>query len=282
VRIEFPPMKIHVWGGLGSQLFGVSLAHNLKARFPRRSLQIVLHSSGVTRREPEITQLFPELTFVNVDDFSDRSSHDSGSRKRSLAFFSTQIVRKILLFLGLLAEENTEQRFPARRWTVSIRGHYFHRGISPAFLDMLSFRLENLVGVDLKELQNEITLHYRLGDLLELSNKNFVEPLRVISVLTELRNTSQVYVFSDSPDIAISLLEPVVKPWKLKPMRLPTVETIYAALQGSVFVGTSSKISYWIVLLRLNFSKDSTNYLPVEDQRTMSILSGESSGIHFY
>lgn len=282
MHIKFPPMKIHVWGGLGSQLFGVSLVHSLKVRFPRRSLQIVLHSSGVTRREPEIAQLFPELTFVNVDDFSGRSRHDSGSRKRSLAFFSTQIVRKFLLLLGLLAEENTEKRFPARPWTMSIRGHYFHRVVSPAFLDLLAIRLEKLVGVDLKEIQNEITLHYRLGDLLELSNKNFIEPSRVISALSELRNSSQVYVFSDSPDIAISLLEPMVKQWKLKPMSLPTVETMYAALQGSVFVGTSSKISYWIVLLRLNFSKDSTNYLPGEDRGTMSILNRESSGIHFY
>ena len=73
-----------MWGGLGSQLFGVSLVHSLKKRFPNRSIITVLHSSGVTRRDPEIIKLFPELDFVISDDFIGRAFHDSGSKKFSL------------------------------------------------------------------------------------------------------------------------------------------------------------------------------------------------------
>ncbi len=279
---NFPPLRIHVWGGLGSQLFGVALAHNFKRRFPHRSLLIVLHSSGVTRREPEIIQLFPEFDFVNVDDFSGRSNHDSGFQKPSLNLLFRKMARKFFLFSGFLAEENFDDRRLVRPWTLAIRGHYFHREVSPDFLNLLSLRLKSFVKSNFEELGNDITLHYRLGDLVELKNKNFIDPKRISSTMHQIKESKKVSIFSDSPDIAISLLWESNNEKSLTPLNLPTIETLYAASKGLAFVGTSSKISYWIVLLRLQKSQSSVNYLPLEDEATIEILSRAPFGVCFY
>lgn len=270
-----------MWGGLGSQLFAASLAHTLKSRFPNRSLVLVLHSSGVTRREPEILKLFPNFRFEMVDDFTERVSHDSHSKIPSLQSFIRGLVRRILLVSGILAEENTSEGYRAHRWTIELRGHYFHRKVSPEFLQLLEMRLSKCVAEDLIEFQDEITLHYRLGDLLELENKSFVDPQRIGSLLNLLNQSKKVAVFSDSPDVAVTLIEPIAKNKILHSANYPTIETIYAASKGAVFVGTSSKISYWVVLLRLADSGYSS-YLPKEDLSTISTLSNSVSRVTFY
>jgi hypothetical protein len=282
VRLRFPPLRIHVWGGLGSQLFALALAHNLRKRFPNRSLVLVFHNSGVTRREPEILQLFPDVEFETVDDFIRRENHDSNSRSPSLLSHFRRLLRKILLISGLLAEENTDNAYIAHRWTVSIRGHYFHRNVSTEFLELLKIRLSEYVVEDSSFLESEIVLHYRLGDLLELENKSFVDPQRVGSILSQIQQSETVAVFSDSPVVAITLLEKEVGNKFLHIVDFSTIETIYSALQGAAFVGTSSKISYWVVLLRLADSNNSLNYLPRDDQPTISVLSRATSSLIFY
>lgn len=282
MRLKFPPLRIHAWGGLGSQLFAVALVHTLQKRFPGRSLVVVLHNSGVTRREPEITQLFPDLEFEKVDDFTSRENHDSNSRSPSIVSYLKNLVKRILLISGFLAEENTDKIYRAHRWTVSIRGHYFYRNVSIEFLELLKIRLSECTVEDSSILKSEITLHYRLGDLLELENKSFVDPQRVGSILSQLPQSETVAVFSDSPVVAVTLIERTVGNKFLHFVDLSTIETIYAAFQGAAFVGTSSKISYWVVLLRLADSKNSLNYLPREDQSTISVLSKSASSLIFY
>lgn len=279
---KFPPLRIHVWGGLGSQLFAVALVHTLQKRFPSRSLVVILHNSGVTRREPEIMQLFPDLEFKTVDDFTSRENHDSNSRGPSMVSYIRNLVRRLLLISGLLAEENTDNSYSAHRWTVSIRGHYFHRKVSTEFLDLLKVRLSEYVVEDSSFLESEIVLHYRLGDLLELANKSFVDPQRVGSILSQIQQSETVAVFSDSPVVAITLLEKEVGNKYFHNVDFSTIETIYAALQGAAFVGTSSKISYWVVLLRLANSNNSSNYLPIDDQPTISVLGRATSSLIFY
>ena len=271
-----------MWGGLGSQLFGVSLVHSLKKRFPNRSIITVLHSSGVTRRDPEIIKLFPELDFVISDDFIGRAFHDSGSKKFSLKSLVRRIMRRILLLSSLLSQENYDSRSQIRFWTLEIRGHYLYRQVSADFLNLLLIRLEAYVNSDFEEFRNSIVLHYRLGDLLELSNKGFVEPNRISSILNCMQESANVSVFSDSPDVAILLLGNKEQNKNLESVTLPTVETVYAASRGAAFVGTSSKISYWIVLLRLAISDDSVNYLPLEDKPVITFLNKSHSGVCFY
>ena len=282
MRRKYPPLKIHVWGGLGSQLFAVALVFSLKNRFPRRELLIVLHSSGVTRRSPEVVNLFPEFNYIEVDDFSGRISHDSEILRKSPKNSVRKIARFLALSFGLLAEENDGKTRKTYPWTLSVRGHYFHRSISHLFIQKLASRLEETCAPNISLLKHEAAVHYRLGDLLELSNKKPIESERISEVLRGLKIVQVITVLSDSPVKALSLLKESSKGESLQVLNLKTPETILVASRSNFFVGTSSKISYWITLIRLPNSPENSTYMPNEDADILKIVSTNSNNILFY
>ena len=98
-----PPLRIHSWGGLGSQLFAIALAEELKVIFPKRSFKIVLHTGGVTRRLPEIVGLFPNFDYIYEDDFQSNVNAPQDLSKRKNIDFRKSI-KFLLSFLGFLAE----------------------------------------------------------------------------------------------------------------------------------------------------------------------------------
>ena len=49
-----PRVRVHSWGGFGSQLFAMIIAERLIAKKGLRQIMIVFHTSGVTERELEI------------------------------------------------------------------------------------------------------------------------------------------------------------------------------------------------------------------------------------
>ena len=51
-----PSLEIHIWGGLGSQLYALSLG--LRNDFEKRRVVLVFHNSGVTKRNREAQKLF--------------------------------------------------------------------------------------------------------------------------------------------------------------------------------------------------------------------------------
>ena len=63
------PIRIHCWGGLGSQLYAWALFERLSIRFPKRKLRLVLHTSGVTRRASDLNDLFSVDELITLDDF---------------------------------------------------------------------------------------------------------------------------------------------------------------------------------------------------------------------
>lgn len=282
MRRKYPPLKIHVWGGLGSQLFAVALVFNLIDRFPRREMLIVLHSSGVTRRTPEVVDLFPEFNYIEVDDFSGRTSHDSRFLRRSPKYLVIQSARFLALSFGLLAEENDGKTRKTYPWTLSIRGHYFHRPISHLFIQTLTSRLEETCAPNFSLLKHEAAVHYRLGDLLELSNKKPIKSARISGVLQGLKNVKAITVLSDSPEKALSLLEESSKGETLQVLNLKTPETILVASRSTFFVGTSSKISYLITLIRLFNSPGNSTYMPSEDADILKIFSTNLNNVLFY
>lgn len=282
MRRNYPPLKIHVWGGLGSQLFAVALVFHLKNKFPRRDLIIVLHSSGVTRRSPEVLNLFPEFNYIEVDDFSGRTSHDSGVPRKSVKRWVIELARFLALSSGLLAEENNETTRRAYPWTLSIRGHYFHRPISPAFIQTLASRLEATCDADFSLLIHEAAVHFRLGDLLELSNKKPIKSERISQVLQNLDNVKVVKVLSDSPEKALLLLKEKSNGKSLQALDLKTPETLLVGSRSNIFVGTSSKISYWVTLMRLINSPGKSTYMPSEDTDILKMISTTPNDVLFY
>ena len=45
-----PPIKIHCWGGLGSQLYALALAIDLKHRFYTRKIDTKTHQFNIIKR----------------------------------------------------------------------------------------------------------------------------------------------------------------------------------------------------------------------------------------
>ena len=48
-----PALRVHSWGGFGSQLFTAYVVLKLQKQFTNRRIKVVVHTSGVTRRVSE-------------------------------------------------------------------------------------------------------------------------------------------------------------------------------------------------------------------------------------
>jgi hypothetical protein len=279
---KYPPLQIHVWGGLGSQLFAVAATFEISKRFPNRELILVIHSSGVTKRKPEIYELFPQFKYLEVDDFTTRETHDSQVRYFSLRSMYRALLRNVAIFTGLLAEENNGRYRKVHKWTLSVRGHYFHRSVDKDFLMLLGKRLAEVAGINIKEFQQKTVLHYRLGDLLVLKNKSNIDPKRIVNVISGLTDKSEVTVFSDSPEKATSLLKAASLGANIVTEDFSSANAIWAASHAKTFIGTSSKISYWIYLLRLFHDKHSRNFMADEDKKIVSTISSGETHVQYY
>ena len=279
---SYPPLRIHAWGGLGSQFFAVALASDISRRFPKRRLVIVLHSSGVTKRKPEVCEVFPDFKYIEVDDFSNRKNHDSKLKKRSLKTLIRRLLRLSALITRLVAEENDCNSRLVHWWTFSVRGHYSHRQIGNDFLTELKERLSQLSKLEVSDYSATAVIHYRLGDLLELTNKNPIAIERMLNIVSQMVEIESVTVFSDSPQRALLLLESFPSEHEYQVQELTTIQTIWAAAQARVFLGTSSKISYWVVLLRLHQNESLLNFMPSEDKRILRVINSNPLNVEYY
>jgi hypothetical protein len=247
-----PILKIHAWGGLGSQLFAVSTAYELLKRFPSRRIKIVLHTGGVTYRNPEVVSLFPGYEFEYTDDYS----HDNSSQQTSVKLVGSRIrifLKSILKILSIVETANNDLEFNrVKFWTLSLRGHYSYRSISQDFYLLLH---RSILGATPNHETREVktcAIHYRLGDLLTLHEK---KPIPVELIMHELNQISRetrienFLVFSDSPSIALERLSPLDL-HLLSASTKDSLEVINMSVDVEYFVGTSSKISFWIAGLR--------------------------------
>ena len=278
----FPALRLHVWGGLGSQLFAIPIVLKIMERFPNRKIILVLHSSGVTRRNPEIVSLFPELQYEILDDFKSRTSHDSNIDSGFFRKRITEILKSFLFLTGLIAEENDSQNRKVRWWTLQVRGHYFHRRVDEKFINLLGQRLKDNCTLEISNYENCAAIHYRLGDLLELTNKTPITNTRIAKVLNEDIDFNRIILFSDSLEKALSLLSDVLIENNIQPKNTSTFDTIWISANTQKFIGTSSKLSYWIIMLRLHFTHKTQNFLPSEDSKILNLLTNNKNIVSFY
>lgn len=277
-----PALKIHSWGGLGSQLFSVALLKDFERIHPGRTIKIVLHTSGVTRRIPEVVELFPEISFIYIDDFSpSRLRKNQSSRNFRTVFLS---YLKQLIFSMKFTQSFDDDSFEKLRfWTLSVRGHYSYRTITREFLELLEKKLHNVSQKNRKD-KAVCVIHYRLGDLLLLDNKKPIEPTAILKELKRISKNSdfaQIEIYSDTPKHAMELLNPL----GLRNISTPNADTVSLlerAIQSEYFLGTSSKISFWIVAIRsVVFNKPSSipagNFLEIS-----GLLNKEFKNVYLY
>lgn len=250
VQSILPRLKIHTWGGLGSQLYAVALAVYLSEQFPRRKLQVVLHTGGVTRRNPEVMELFPSFEYSYQDDFNHSSKSKSGEKIPSGSNVRL-LIKKMLLKLHFVSHcNNDKETRNVRFWTLSIRGHYSYRNIDRQFLFMLRDALK--VDALFDDVSAVCSIHYRLGDLLSLDEKSPISENCVRAEYFKVNKGEQfneTLVFSDSPTEARARFSKFISQ-NLHTPEASTQQVIASAIQSAYFIGTSSKISFWIASIR--------------------------------
>lgn len=271
--ITYPKLKIHSWGGLGSQLYALATAMQIQERFPKRAIEITIHTGGVTKRDVEILPILNNLFDVErVDDYSSpviRHDQPEGFREYIYKFFN-KFARALLIFSGFLSLANTEKELTKTRpWVLSIRGHYFYRPIDGKFLEFLIRQLSDYQQLDRSE-KYRVAIHYRMGDLLKLKQKSFVPVGKIVEVINkvvEFKSDVELLVYSDSPNEAKAMLRSAGVTQEISLIRASTLQVLGQCLDVDFFIGTNSKVSLWIVNMRRFLGRAEANFLEGFDQQ---------------
>jgi len=279
-----PPLRIHIWGGLGSQLFGVSVAHDLSNRFRGRKIKLVLHTSGVTHRVPEVIRLFPAFDYELRDDYSGAKLSENSSGPALIDSFRV-LLKKSMRFLFFLQTANDDDEFSrVKVWTISLRGHYSYRSITHEFYCFLEKSIREVEGIDSVDQKSTCVIHYRLGDLLELQEKS---PIPVEVIFDELEKARHklffidVVIFSDSPKVALERFSNLAAE-KVSAPEANTFEVLANSIRADYFIGTSSKISFWIAGLRASIFESSSSLPISNDREYRNMLHGARTRVTGY
>jgi hypothetical protein len=266
----FPALKVHSWGGFGSQLFTAHVVLKLQKKFPNRRIKVVIHTSGVTRRISEFDFNTLQVKMVQVEDYKVTGVHNS-VRKAHLNYSSNPpkvikgILSQVLKWLHLVQSANTDLSFnKISFWTLSIRGHYTRLTLDELLVEYLHqavFRRESKSTAQ----NNKLVVHYRLGDLLNLDEKQPINVDRVEGVLEKLRaQANHLVLLSDSNEEELGeYLKNSVTLKFFKPSNFDPHKTLQICIDAENFVGTGAKISLWAAIFRY-FVNEKESFLPNE------------------
>ena len=276
------PKYIHCWGGLGSQLYAISFALDLQDRAIKT--KVIFHNSGITRRDLEAESYIAEsVNYVVVEDYSSLGESSKLSRKYS---FKTLVVRgigNILKFIGVVGSVNTDKEYKKiRPWTLVMRGHYSYRKQNLSTINRMYKKFFLLYSDLLKPI--DLVLHYRLDDIVGIPGKSVIESSRVVAELIKLERYPELRIYSDSPKEVGRLMYGFIKQ-KFSVSDEPTESLIINGVNSKCFIGTVSKVSFWIVFFRVSQDLDSINIMPSESRLHLFNALGDLSrfkGISFY
>lgn len=268
------PIYIHCWGGLGSQLYAWALYLDIERKFPKRRINLVLHSSGVTQRLPEHLFSNKKDNLISKDDFKYGQEIYNG---KSPFFMSSKIfLKRISKLLGIFAEANTTNEFEILKPTlIAVRGHYSQRKISDYSLQEIIRELKNHESSQEKNLilHSNTALHYRLGDLLTDGIKNYMSPEHMrnfVNEISKIWNISTIDVYSDSPTSVKNML--INLDLEINVKDTGPINVICSATKYKYFIGTNSKITIWIILIRLFNDIESYNAIPFQMKGEIEIF----------
>jgi hypothetical protein len=286
-----PPLRVHCWGGLGSQLFAWALFEDLRVKYPKRKMRLILHQSGVTKRTEEIAGFFPGECLIRADYASSIKVAQIGDSNVGLALTKSiqNLLVSLLYSLKLFSNCDADTNLVSVKfWTMQIRGHYSYRGISPATVAAMDtrarFHSRELV-MSPNAINKGIAVQYRLGDLLTLGTKGPIHSARIICAIRSINGSheiSKVSIFSDSPDEALKRLDCFaielvgdMSAW----------DTLCNLQLFQYFISTNSKISIWTILIRAHFSPGLVNFAPKEFEYQFNCnlpVGNQASAIRYY
>lgn len=246
-------LRVHSWGGLGSQLFVLAFIYAVRKKFPKKKIILVHHTSGVSRRLFELDSILESNIFLKViDDYKPNQGIHQNENKKILKDILIKIIKNILesFYIFINIDENP-QIDKIKSWTMIIRGHYSKRVISD---DFLRYCIEKFANHGFNLPTRTLIVHYRLGDLINLPGKSIIDPKYVIEKIrkiTEINKFEQILVYSDTVSEAKKLLSPIEG---LANSIQFSDESTFTVMQNSIiakhFIGTNSKVSFWISKFR--------------------------------
>lgn len=287
------PLDIHSWGGLGSQLYALAVAHEAQSRFPTRSIRLVVHSGGITHRRNELSEISSDFNVIEKDDFSGGVSHQTRSQidvSSNLVIRARMGFKSWLRFSGVLASANTQEEFTRiKPWVKTLRGHYSNLDYSLPSLKYVVDKLNSYESQIISDFQKQEfhAIHYRLGDLITHANKPNIELARLGKVIGESKintNDDPVLVFSDSPSEALRRLDGFIDSKRMIYVESNTHEVLALISRSKTFLGTNSKISVWGAILKDLCGDTNDVHLPQEIRHHLSCLSALNgfNQINFY
>ncbi len=248
-------LEVHCWGGLGSQLYALAVAYELGSAKHKRKIQLVLHSSGVTMRTSEISHLDLPFSVKYSNDFSQRNSEGAYQRAKSHQKFTRKLLVVIFKYLRIILSDGDVKK--VKPWTLQLRGHYTGRRIPDKVITELYslFKDSNPPIVGKESSTSSIAIHYRLGDLIALNNKTYIDPDLLVNAIRHIQNSSsgisnEIVVYSDSPKFAEAKLISVSDEFRFLFRSKSTWDTIMDLVKYDYFIATNSKIGIWVTLFR--------------------------------
>lgn len=264
------PVRIHSWGGLGSQLYALALSIDLETKVLHRKYIFINHTSGTSKRLPEI--LFYTRNIKLIDDYVINEQHNKAKSQANHNI--KKFIKKLITSTGFYAECNSDKDFQlVKPWVTVIRGHYSHRQVSMKSITHIFQEIQNSYSSShVSNQERKMSFHYRLGDLEVISEKS---PIRFDSIQRKISEIISIYdyqilnLYSDTPVLALQRLNNSDLKVSIKYEDKSTLETIYECVMSETFVGTNSKISFWVAIFRSKFKTKGSTYLPLEIKHMM-------------
>ena len=266
-------LKIHCWGGLGSQLLALNYYLRVQELYPRKRIILVLHTGGITARNSEIDFLSNRINLLKVDDYragvNDKQSRASTSK---LIFYFLKLFIKSLTNYFRFVITDDKKVLKVKFWTFSVRCTYTSNILRKQDI----VHMADILGITSNSLeQNFIGVHYRLGDLPTLKPSALVPLDSISKVINDLVKNGavidKVWIYSDSivENSNLQLPKEIDSEWK----SVDTLQTIGELSKTKYFIGTSSKVSLWVAIFRLCLAVPGSIYLPVNIASNLNNLT---------
>ena len=241
------------------------LSHRIQSDFPKRKVSLIFHSSGVTRRPPEVLGLLGDLDYRIVDDFVGHQNQIDLKRR-----FRKEFKQRFFSRFHIIESCNNEIEYKRlRAWTLQARGHYSNLNLSSNFSKITLGRMRELgffSAMELNEISHSGSIHIRLGDLLEIEEKNptnFQDVIDVVKANVETLEKIGLHIYSDSPHVANEILNEFNFTVLAKDKyQENAMNALVGMVDSSVFIGTGSKLSLWVAVLRFHTHFTRPTFLP--------------------
>ena len=275
-------LKIHCWGGLGSQLLALNYYLRVQELYPRKRIILVLHTGGITARNSEIDFLSNRINLLKMDDYRAGSIHKQSraSTSKPKFYFLKVFIKSLANYFRFVITDD-KKVLKVKFWTFSVRCTYTLNILRKQDI----VHMADILGITSNSSDQNFTgVHYRMGDLPTLKPSALVPLDSVSKVINDLVKAGavidKVRVYSDSilENSNLQLPKEIDSEWK----SVDTLQTISELSKAHYFIGTSSKVSLWVAIFRWALNTPGDVYLPTSIISQFDQLTNidRSSSVH--